>query len=454
MGKDMMKETYDVIVVGGGPGGLNAAIAAGRLGARTLLMERYGFLGGMSTIALVYPWMTFHDQVGNQVIRGIPQEIVDRLKDAGGSPGHLRDTIGVTYTVTPYDKEIYKNVAVEMATEAGVDLLFHSLAVEAAVEGPAISTVRTVGPYGSRELRGKTFVDGTGDCSLVAVAGGKTVKGRPQDSGVQPMTMVLRLGQVDLEAVKAYMVSHPEEFYHGSHIDKLDEWPLTGVSGFFSLWEEHGPSYIPRDLVLFFAGVRPDDVFVNTTRITEKNPDDVESVTEAEIEARRQTADMVRFFQGHVPGFADSYLLETGPQVGLREGRRLGGKYTLRTEDITKAAHFDDVIARNGYQIDIHDPSGDGIINLALEGGAYDIPYRSLVPQTLENVVVAGRAIDCSVEAFASLRTTPSSMAIGHAAGVAAALAAQNDCALAALDVDQIQSRLLKQGADLGDDLG
>jgi len=442
-----VKDSYDVIVVGGGPGGLLAAVAAGRLGASVLLIERYGFLGGMSTAALVYPWMTFHDMQGDQVIRGIPQEIVDRLMARGASPGHMWDTIGVNSMLTPFDKEAYKDLAVEMAQEAGVDLLLHSVVAEASIRGNRVTSVRTASPYGGRMARGNVFVDATGDCGLVALAGGATVTGRPVDGKVQPMTMMFVVGGADLEPVRQYMMKNPEEFWAASRIPQLDKLPLTGVSGFYSVWKQHAPSYLPRDHALFFAGIHPGQVLINTTRVINKDPTNVEDVVAAEVEARRQVRDVFHLFQQHIPGFANSYVVETGPQIGVRESRRLVGLYTLSTEDATSGRRFDDVVARNGYQIDIHDPTGKGLINLELEGGAYDIPYGSLVSKDLENVLVGGRAISCSSEAFASLRTTPACMAIGQAAGSAAALAARHRLNPAALDVKDIQKALVAEKA-------
>ena len=444
-----MRERYDVVVAGGGPGGLAAAIAAGRLGASTLLIERYGFLGGMSTAALVYPWMCFHDMTGRQVVAGLAQEIVDRLVALGASPGHQPDMIGVMHSVTPFDKEVYKDLAVTMVQEAGVDLLLHSTVVAASTDDRSLTAVHTAGPYGSRTVRGRYFVDGTGDCSLVHLAGGGTVLGRPGDGKTQPMTMMLRFGGVDFAPIRRYMLAHPEDFWPTTRFDQLDRQPLTGVSGFTSIWREHGPAYIPRDLVLFFAGIRPGEAVVNTGRIIELDPTDVEALTQAEVLARRQTRDLVAFMRQHIPGFEASYLLETGVQVGIRESRRLVGLYTLSTEDATSGRRFDDTIALNGYQIDIHDPAGKGLVNLRLAREHFAIPYRSLVSRELANVVVAGRAISCSVEAFAALRITPVCMAIGQAAGTAVALAARQGQPPAGVDVPALQAALRAQGAIL-----
>jgi len=282
------------------------------------------------------------------------------------------------------------------------------------------------------------------------MAGGSTIKGRSADGKAQPMTMMMRVGGVDLDEVKAYMVTHPTEFWKDSRIDKLSEWPLTGVSGFFSLWEAHRPPEIPRNLVLFFAGMRPGEAYVNTTRVIDRDPTRVDAMTEAEIEGRAQVWSVLGFLQQYIPGFADSYLLETGAQIGVRESRRLQGQTVLTTEDIVRGRRFDDVIARNGYQIDIHDPEGKDLVNQELVEGAYDIPYGALVSSDLSNVLVAGRAVSCSEEAFASLRTTPSCMAIGQAAGAAAALAASSGCTPAEVEVTTLQETLIKQGAELG----
>jgi flavin-dependent dehydrogenase len=209
-----MKSSFDadVVVVGGGPAGINAAVAAGRLGARTVLIERYGFVGGMSTAALVYPWMTFHTERGEQVIRGIAQEIVDRLMQRGGSPGHLRDTIGFVHTVTPYDPEIYKVVAVEMLKEAGVKLLLHSFVDAVHTEGERIRSVEITGKSGRMRVSGTMFVDTSGDADVAYLAGAPTLQGRDGDRRTQPMTMKFRMRGVDLAKVKQYMLDHPEDF--------------------------------------------------------------------------------------------------------------------------------------------------------------------------------------------------------------------------------------------------
>jgi len=437
----------DVVVVGGGPAGINAALASGRLGAKTILIERYGFLGGMSTAALVYPWMTFHTEKGEQVIRGIAQEIVERLQARGGSPGHLRDTVGFVHTVTPYHPEIYKLLAVEMLKEAGVKLLVHSFVDSLEKDGERITAVQITGKSGRIQVKGKMFVDTTGDADLAYLACAPTLKGRGSDGRTQPMTMKFRMRGVELELVKQYMLAHPEEFYHKTPIAELPGLPLTGVQGFYPQWKASGVP-INRDQVLFFTGPEKDEVLINCTRVQGLDGTDVEDLTAAEEEGRRQVFMMSEFLRKSIPGFAHASISAVGAQIGIRETRRIDGEYSLTIEDVVQGRRFPDVIARSGYPVDIHDPSGKGVIAADIEGdGAYDIPYRCLLPKSIDNLLAAGRCISTTHEALATTRLTPSCMATGQAAGTAAALACKHDTIPRVLEVPLLQETLRQADA-------
>ncbi|GAB2693323.1 FAD-dependent oxidoreductase [Paenibacillus thermoaerophilus] len=439
----------DVVVVGGGPAGINAAIAAGRLGCRTVLIERYGFLGGMSTASLVYPWMTFHTERGEQVIKGIAQEIVDRLMERGGSPGHLRDTVGFVRTVTPYDPEIYKVLAMDMLKEAEVKLLLHSFVDAVNVEGDRIRSVEVTGKSGRIEVRGTAFVDTSGDADVAYLAGAPTLQGRDGDRRTQPMTMKFRMRGVDLAKVKQYMLEHPEEFYRKTPFAELPSLPLTGVQGFYSQWRA-AELPINRDQVLFFTGPAEDEVLVNCTRVQGLDGTDVEDLTLAEEEGRKQVLMMAEFLRNGVPGFEKASISCVGAQIGVRETRRIAGLYALTMEDVVAGRRFDDVIARSGYPIDIHDPSGRGVTAAWIEGdGAYDIPYRCLVARGITNLLAAGRCISTSHEALATTRLTPSCMATGQAAGTAAALACAQGVDPAQVDVPLLQEKLRQADAVL-----
>ncbi|CAG7640585.1 hypothetical protein PAESOLCIP111_04151 [Paenibacillus solanacearum] len=441
----------DVVVCGGGPAGINAAIAAGRSGAKTVLVERYGFVGGMSTAALVYPWMTFHTTEGKQVIGGIAQEIIDRLIEADASPGHVRDTVGFVHTITPYHPEMYKIVALDMLKEAGVRLLAHSFVDEVLLQGDdTIGSVRLTTKSGKIEVKGRLFVDTTGDADLAYLSGAPCLQGRDGDQRTQPMTMKFRMRGVDLERVKRYMLDHPDEFYKKTPFDELERLPLSGVLGFYKHWKEANLP-INRDQVLFFTGPAEDEVLVNTTRVQGLDGTDVEHLTEAEDAGRRQVMMVAKFMRDQLPGFERASISSVGAQIGIRETRRIDGVYALQVDDVVQGRRFDDVIARSGYPIDIHDPSGKGVTAAWVQGdGAYDIPYRCLLPQRMTNLLAGGRCISTTHEALATTRLTPSCMATGQAAGTAAGIAVKRGVAPADIDVSELQAELTKAGALLG----
>ncbi|MEK3721142.1 FAD-dependent oxidoreductase [Paenibacillus sp. FSL H8-0034] len=439
----------DVVVVGGGPAGINAAIAAGRQGASTILIERYGFLGGMSTAASVYPWMTFHTESGQQVIKGIAQEIIDRLMERGGSPGHLRDTIGFVHTVTPYHPEIYKLLAIDMLKEAGVKLLLHSFVDGVQVENKVIQSVQLSGKSGPIQVSGQMFVDTSGDADMAYLSGAPTQTGREGDKRTQPMTMKFRMRGVDLEVIRQEMINNPTNFYHKTPFHELNELPLTGIQGFYSQWNA-AKLPINRDQVLLFAGPESDEILVNCTRVQGLDGTDIEDLTLAEEEGLRQVMMMAEFLQKSVPGFSHASISSVAAQIGVRETRRIDGLYHLSMDDVVTGRRFEDVIARSGYPIDIHDPSGKGVTEALVRGdGAYDIPYRCLVPQQVKNLLVAGRCLSTTHEALATTRLTPSCMATGQAAGTAAALASAAGTTAAEVDVAQLQKVLLHNQAVL-----
>ncbi|WP_066307535.1 FAD-dependent oxidoreductase [Bacillus sp. FJAT-29814] len=441
--------TFDVVVAGGGPAGINAAIASGRAGAKTLLIERYGFLGGMSTVALVYPWMTFHTNSGKQVIKGIAQEIVDRLMEISGSPGHLRDTVGFTYSLTPYHPEKYKLLALEMLEEAGVEVLVHSFIDKVEVEGNQITSLGLATKSGPIRVFAKRFVDATGDADIAYLSGAPCLKGREEDHKTQPMTMKFRMRGVNLEKVKEAMKANPSNFYKKTPIDELDLIPLTGVQGFYKEWSESGVP-INRDQVLFFAGPEEDEVLVNCTRVQGLDGTDVFDLSAGEREGRKQVLMMAEFLQKKIPGFEKASISAVGTQIGIRETRRIDGQYVLAIEDVVDGRKFEDTIALSGYPIDIHDPSGKGVQAKDIEGdGSYGIPYRCLVPKKIDNLLVAGRCISTTHEALATTRLTPSAMATGQAAGAAAALSITDHVSPKDLNITKLREHLADNGVVL-----
>ncbi len=414
-----MSRQCDVFVAGGGPGGFAAAIAAARNGADTLLVERYGFLGGMATIGLVNPFMTFWAGQ-EQIIDGILQEVVERLTALGAYGKGSR---------TAFDPEAYKRVCDLMAQEAGVRLLFHTMLTDASTSGPEITSVEIANKSGKSAVEAKVYVDGTGDADLAYLAGARCEKGRNEDGLVQPTTLNFRVTNVDDERVP----------------DRAERNRL------YDLAKAEGRLDCPRENILMFLTTRKGEMHFNQTRVTGIDGTSAEDLTRAEIEARRQMWQFLEFLRRDVSGFENAEISQSGPQIGIRESRRVIGDHILTEEDVLEGRKFDDVIARGSYDVDIHNPTGAGtVIKRLRPGESYDIPYRCLTPLGIDNLLIAGRPISSTHEAHSSLRIMPIAMAIGQAAGTAAALSVRGGIAPRVLDVSLLQSTLRAQGANLG----
>lgn len=455
---------FDVIVVGGGPSGFVAAIAAGRTGARTLLIEQYGFLGGAATGAALGPISPFHFG-DEQVVEGIPQQFVDRLVAAGGSTGHMKCTNphGSGSYLCYYDRQIYKWVALEMLLEAGVTPLFHTLLGEPLLEEGQVKGVVVENKSGRRPYRAKVVVDATGDGDVAARSGARYVLGRDGDAALQPGTLMFDMAGADGKELKAYIDGRPEEFEWASECVPMREFSPRlerrhfVAQGFLSEVRRGlgaGELYLGRDSILLLTTVHPGVFHFNSTRVRNLDGTSADSLTHGEIDGRRQVMSLSRFIVKHIPGFRDAYLSDTGFQVGVRESRHILGDYVLTGEDVQQGRKFDDVIARGCFPIDIHNvkggsgyvPGGSTWANLA---DSYDIPYRCLIPASREGLIVAGRAISATHEAHGSFRTQGGIMAIGQAAGAAAGLSALGGIQPRHLPVPLLQQALLKEGASL-----
>ena len=440
-------EFYDVIVVGGGVSGAVAGIASARQGVRTLIVEKMGFLGGMLTAGGVGPMMTFHAGA-KQVVRGIAEEVVERLKALGGSTGHIIDTTGYTYTVTPFDAELLKSVLEIMFCEAGGVLLYHSMLSGVRVEGGRIASIQAQTKSGERNFTAHTFIDASGDGDMAALGGAPFQLGRESDNLCQPVTMNMKVNRVNIARVKECVRQNPLDFPDTS-VALLDKAPRLSFGGFIKALQQgrrDGELSFSRECIQFFETNNLGEVIVNTTRIQKVNPTDAWELSRAETEGRRQAQELFLFMKKRLPGFEEAVLISTGPNLGVRESRKMKGCYILQASDLMDCVAFSDEIACGGYPVDVHSPDGEGTETRKLPYGAvYGIPFRSLLARELTNLVVVGRCISASHEACSAVRVSPIAMAIGQAGGTAGAMAAKRGCSALELPAEALRQELLKQ---------
>jgi hypothetical protein len=454
----------DVVVAGGGPSGLIAAIAAARAGAKTILVEQYGFLGGMATAASVGPFSPFHydDQ---QITMGVPQELVERLMRAGGSTGHLKcvPEYGSGSYMAYFDREVYKQVAFQMMEEAGVRLLLHSFVADTVVESGAVKGIVVANKGGLSKVLGKVTVDATGDGDVAARGGAEFKWGRDKDGLGQPMTMFFEMANVDVDALKKYVDENPGDFEWASDLHSRTPLPkefnqryfvCQGFKAAVAKGKAAGDYHVGRDTVLLQSTMRKDTIVFNSTRVGKLKGTDPDDFTKAEIEGRKQAMELAAFMKKYVPAFRDAYVSSTGIQIGVRESRHVVGEYILTKNDVVEGRRFKDVVARGFFPVDIHDPEGgkgyqEGGSTWIKPKGPYDIPARCLVPKALDGIVMTGRNISAAHEAHGSMRVQGTAFAIGHASGVLAAVAARGGVSPRRADISEVQRVLIAQHANL-----
>jgi hypothetical protein len=439
----------DVLVVGGGPAGLGAAVGAAEAGTDVILAERYGFLGGNATAALVTYFMSFYIQSRDSkanvpqsiyppmepIIAGVVQKYLNLILELGGAVPPSPETGYIIH----FDPEIFKLVAEKILDQYQVQFLFHSFASGVIGGSNQIEGVIFETKSGPLVIKAKVIIDCTGDGDIAAYAGAPYKIGRESDGLVQPMTLMFRVVEFNRSRFEAYGKDHP------------GQW--RGVHGLWDLIQkatQEGKLNLPREDMLFFGSPHEKEINVDSTRITGVLGLDVWDLTRAEYEGRRQVQQIARFLKEYVPGFEESYVVQTGVEVGVRETRRITGEYTLTVDDILEAHKFEDIVARGSYPVDIHNPKGSGtILKHLAPGESYDIPLRCLIPQKVDNLLTAGRCISGTSEALASYRIMPISMATGQAAGVCAALSINHKKKPRNMAYQSIQKELLRQGANL-----
>ena len=447
--------TPEIAVVGGGPAGVCAAIAAARTSAKVLLIESGNCLGGMATIGQVNPFMTSFDKSGdNMIIRGLFAEIIDRLVARGAAiqpkdvpPGQSFTsyiTVGHNHTA-PFDAEVLKVVLDEMCEEAGVQVLFHSSFISPIMEGNAVRGLVIATKAGLRAVSAQMVIDCTGDADVAFRSGVPCEMGDEASGRIQPATMFFRIGNVDLAKVDADIEANRDNFYRKNGVNyRSFHWRVSEA-------RENGDWDLQRVSIGMFRGVREDEWNINTSRIMGVDGTDPDSVTQAEITGRKQVQEIFRFLKKYVPGCENAILESTPAHVGIRETRHIKGEYVLNTDDVLQGNVPDDSILLAANSIDVHGrygPMSNEYVTVE-NGEYYGVPYRCLVPLNVENLLVAGRCVSATSEAAGAIRVMPPCMALGQAAGTAAALALKNDVSVRNLDTALLKETLKKQNAYL-----
>jgi hypothetical protein len=426
--------TYDVVVVGSGAAGSVAAIAAARAGASTLLVEKLPFLGGNSTAVLdtFYGFYTPGEKA-NKVVGGVADDVVEGLRRLGPvleRPNTYGAGTGVTYLA-----EHLKVVWEDLVTSAGARVLLHAFVQDVGVDARHIGDLVVATKGGLRRVEGKVFVDASGDADIVSYAGFSTELAGEIDPA-QTLTTTFRMANVDIERRRGLS----KEGLHALMAEAAD-------SGDYDLPRREGSDHItPVDgmtatVMTRLDHVRRDDAgrLVNAT--------DPEVLTEAEMAGRRQAIEYARFLVDRVPGYENASLIALSSQIGMRETRRVHGDYRVTREDVLTARQFDDQIGLCGAPIEDHVPGTGTVWEYLPEGETVGIPYSSLVPRDGDNILVAGRCFSATHDAQASIRSMAQCMAMGQAAGTAAALAATGDGEVRHVGVDRLRERLAADGA-------
>ena len=413
---------FDLIVVGGGLTGIAASVCAARGGMSVLLCEQGGALGGAMVNCLVLPFMRYfekHPETGeiSYLSDGFFRELRRRYQKHATDLGELR----YANHTTGFNQEIYKLVFDEVARESGVELLFHAMLCGVEFGERKIKSARFATNAGLIDFEADYFIDASGDGALMALAGCAFNLGREKDHLCQPMTTCFRLSGID---VGAFWKEKP------------------AINEKYKALKEAGEITNPREDVLTFNG-NDGHIHFNTTRIVRLNPTDPFDVSKAEVEARKQVAEMIKFLKNNFESCKNAQLSSIASHIGIRESRKLVGEYVLSVDDLLSCRKFDDAIALGDYDIDIHNPEGSGTSHHYFNyGEVYTIPYRSLIPKEYDNMLVAGRCLSATHEAQASVRIMPICCCMGEAAGRAMALAYKNHSGTREIDVPELQKQL------------
>lgn len=438
----------DVLVVGAGPAGIIAAQAAASDGLKVALIDNRSFVGGNMTIGL--PILGFLGQKGNQIIKGLPQKFIDKLKAVDGASEHRPCPLHMSLTLV--EPEAVKNIGLQALEESGVKVLLYVFSAAVVVENDVLKGVIIESKSGREVILAKTVIDCTGDADVAFKAGVECEQGN-EHGGAQPPTLMFCMAAVDTEKLRMSIAEEPRtyltDFIPSEYFGQNNQFIVVGLRSVMEKAREAGYK-LPVERTILITGLREGEVWVNMSRINGVDGTNPESLTYGEIEGRKQVEEIQRYLQEYVPGFENSHFTKMAPFLGIRETRRIVGQYVMTAEDILSCKRFDDAVAVASYPLDIHHPEGGGC-TLTWCGDSYDIPYRSLVPAKIKNLLVAGRSISTTHEAMSAIRVMAPCMAMGEAAGRAAKIAVRKGIYPSDIDVNELRKELIESGAYLGE---
>lgn len=442
--------SVDVVVVGAGPAGIGAAVAAARNGAKTLVFEAHGCIGGMGTSGMVSPFMTSYDApCENMIIRGVFEELVNRMVEIGGAvdPKDVRNEqpyasyfhIGHN-NVTPFEPHTFKLIGMRMLRESGAELLLQTQFVNVIKDGDRITGVVINNKDGLSVIEAKIVIDCSGDADVAARAGVNYIMGNEEDGNLQPASMFMRIADADMDVVNAHMAEHSDEIrpFFGPFSWIIKEFPED--------WDN-----FPRGEICIFADVTPGEFSINCSRILDIDATKAEHVTRATMIGQEQCQHIFQFMKKHAPGFENSRIIATADAIGIRETRHIEGEYKLTGDEVAACKVHEDAIACMATNMDTHNKDNPGgSFFIPKNGPFFTVPYLCLVPKGISNLLVAGRAISADAIAGSAIRMMPSCMAFGQAAGTAAAMCAAQGIAPKNVDVQVLRKTLVEQGQFVG----
>jgi hypothetical protein len=434
--------SYDLIIIGGGPAGIAAAVAAGRSGVKTLLIEKYGFCGGMATAARVNPfagncYINPHTGNAGDIMAGVFQEVLLRLKSKNAVQRYLFSNTTKNF-YDAFEEEKLKIVYDEMLFSANVTTLYHTFLVSVSTSNNHIQSIKIVNKSGLQEIKAKYYIDSTGDADLAANSGVAFEVGRKEDGLCQPCTLMFRMGGIDKERLLADGLKNGRQIVS----DRFEEARNSGRL-----------DYPYKPWVQFYEYPRAGALHFNMTRIWKNSVLKSNELSQTEIDGRKQAEIFTNWVIAEVPEFKNAYLETMGVQVGVRESRRILGLYQMTQEDIIQGSHFKDGIARSGYFIDIHNPTGS-VDQHMVKGDElkvkrdfipkefYEIPFRSLQQNKVDNLLVACRAISTTYEAHAATRVMATMHAVGEAAGIAIGICNKENSQPSAIDGVKVRNQI------------